>query len=213
LWNVESHQSVSLPSEQVYSIAFSPDSKTLALEHPTAVTLWDVATHHLIGQALPLPTDEITGNYAFRLAFSSDGKTLTSVRDEMLIVWDVNPDAWVEKTCQRAGRNLTREEWVQYFPNENYRATCSHLTPNLVASSALSVNPLATVDASRLININVAPLEELIILPGIGFTTAQRIIDYRQQNGPFSKIEDIINVPGIGPGVYERIKNLITVGS
>jgi competence protein ComEA len=49
-------------------------------------------------------------------------------------------------------------------------------------------------------------------LPGIGPTTAQKIIDYREQNGPFVNTEDIINVPGIGPGTYERIKALITVG-
>jgi competence protein ComEA len=49
-------------------------------------------------------------------------------------------------------------------------------------------------------------------LPSIGPTLAQRIIDYREQNGPFINVEDIINVPGIGPGNYERFKDLITVG-
>jgi competence protein ComEA len=48
-------------------------------------------------------------------------------------------------------------------------------------------------------------------LPGIGPTTAQKIIEYREQNGPFLAIEDIVNVSGIGPGTYERIKDLITV--
>ncbi|MGZ9225478.1 MAG: ComEA family DNA-binding protein, partial [Anaerolineales bacterium] len=45
-----------------------------------------------------------------------------------------------------------------------------------------------------------------------GPTTAQKIIEYREQNGAFVSIEDIINVSGIGPGLYERIKDLITVG-
>jgi competence protein ComEA len=63
-----------------------------------------------------------------------------------------------------------------------------------------------------LININTASASELDTLPGIGPTTAQKIIDYRQQNGPFVSKEDIINVSGIGPGTYERIKDLITVG-
>jgi competence protein ComEA len=63
-----------------------------------------------------------------------------------------------------------------------------------------------------LININTASSAELDTLPGIGPTTAQKIIDYRTQNGPFISIEDIINVSGIGPGTYEKLKDLITVG-
>jgi len=63
-----------------------------------------------------------------------------------------------------------------------------------------------------LVNINTASSAELDTLPGIGPTTAQKIIDYRTQNGPFVNTEDIINVSGIGPGTYERIKTLITVG-
>jgi len=66
--------------------------------------------------------------------------------------------------------------------------------------------------STELININTASSAELESLPGIGPTTAQKIIEYREQNGAFVSIEDIINVSGIGPGLYERIKDLITVG-
>jgi competence protein ComEA len=66
--------------------------------------------------------------------------------------------------------------------------------------------------STELININIATQAELESLPGIGPTTAKKIIQYREQNGPFLTIEDIINVSGIGPGTYERLKNLITVG-
>ena len=66
--------------------------------------------------------------------------------------------------------------------------------------------------STELININTASATELDTLPGIGPTTAQKIIDYRQLNGPFLAKEDIVNVSGIGPGTYERIKDLITVG-
>ncbi|MCC6499870.1 MAG: ComEA family DNA-binding protein [Anaerolineales bacterium] len=64
---------------------------------------------------------------------------------------------------------------------------------------------------TELVNINTATQAELETLPGIGPTTAQKIIDYRDANGPFSSIEDIMNVSGIGPGTFERIKDLITV--
>ena len=67
-------------------------------------------------------------------------------------------------------------------------------------------------DDEDLININTASSFELETLPGIGPAIAQRIIEYREANGPFLAIEDIVNVSGIGPGTYERIQDLITVG-
>src|SRR5215211_3613016 len=72
--------------------------------------------------------------------------------------------------------------------------------------------PEVVTSTTELIDINTASAAELDELPSIGPTTAQKIIDYRKQNGPFVTTEDIINVSGIGPGIYERIKDLITVG-
>lgn len=61
------------------------------------------------------------------------------------------------------------------------------------------------------ININTATAEELESLPGIGSVYAQKIIDYREEHGGFENIEDIQNVPGIGPKTFEKLKDLITV--
>jgi len=77
--------------------------------------------------------------------------------------------------------------------------------------TAISGNPPSPVPGG-LININTATLEELDSLPGIGPITAQKIIDYRLANGLFNRIEDIMNVPGIGEGTFTKIKDLITVG-
>jgi competence protein ComEA len=73
--------------------------------------------------------------------------------------------------------------------------------------------PLATDPPGQAgkININLASLEELDTLPGIGPVTARKIIDYRQANGPFQTPEAIMDVSGIGPATFERIKDLITV--
>jgi|APFre7841882724_1041349.scaffolds.fasta_scaffold00023_7 competence protein ComEA len=64
----------------------------------------------------------------------------------------------------------------------------------------------------ELVNINTATLEELDALPGIGPKTAQNILDYRNANGLFKRIEDIQDVPEIGPVTFEKIKDLITIG-
>jgi competence protein ComEA len=80
-------------------------------------------------------------------------------------------------------------------------------------ASPIIPTPGATIIAATtdLIDLNIASQAELESLPGIGPTTALKIIEYREQNGPFLATEDIINVSGIGPGTYERIKDLITV--
>ena len=62
------------------------------------------------------------------------------------------------------------------------------------------------------VNINTAGVDELVTLPGIGKAYAERIVEYRQKNGPFKKVEDIINVRGIGEKTFERIKDRLTIG-
>lgn len=63
----------------------------------------------------------------------------------------------------------------------------------------------------KLININTALIDELMILPSIGEAKAKKIIEYREKSGDFEKIEDIMNVSGIGEALFEKIKEYITV--
>lgn len=65
--------------------------------------------------------------------------------------------------------------------------------------------------APGLINLNTAPLELLITLPGIGPVRAKAIIDHRERNGYFRSVAEITDVPGIGPITYENIRHLLTV--
>lgn len=61
------------------------------------------------------------------------------------------------------------------------------------------------------INLNTASKEQLMTLPGIGESKAQSIIAYREENGSFQAIEDIMKISGIKEGVYNKIKNTITI--
>ena len=74
-----------------------------------------------------------------------------------------------------------------------------------------SPTPHVTPTVSYPININSADANLLDNLPGIGQTKAIAVVTYRQEHGPFKKIEDIMNVPGIGTGLFNSIKGLITV--
>lgn len=66
--------------------------------------------------------------------------------------------------------------------------------------------------AAGLINLNTATTAQLESLPGIGAKTALRIIEQRQKNGGFKKIEELMNVRGIGEKSFLKLKPLITVG-
>ena len=61
------------------------------------------------------------------------------------------------------------------------------------------------------VNINAASVVELDALPGIGPAIAQRIVDYRTENGDFETAEDLMNVKGIGPATFEKLRDQITV--
>ena len=65
--------------------------------------------------------------------------------------------------------------------------------------------------ADGLVNINTASEEELSAIPGIGAGKAAAVVRYRQENGAFASIEDIMKVSGIKEGTYEKIKDKITV--
>jgi competence protein ComEA len=69
----------------------------------------------------------------------------------------------------------------------------------------------STANSTPLINLNSATSAQLDTLPGVGPSTAKAIISYRNRKGPFGKVEDLLNVPGIGPAKIAALRDQVTV--
>jgi competence protein ComEA len=71
--------------------------------------------------------------------------------------------------------------------------------------------PAAGAHTAAALNLNTATAAQLEALPGIGKATAERIVEYRQKSGGFKKVEDLMNVKGIGEKNFLKLKPLVTV--
>ena len=107
---------------------------------------------------------------------------------------------------------LTQEEmeWQGLDPVEMAKASDGQM--NGSAGTGQNTGMTAQVQQDNRININTADEAQLTTLTGIGATRAQAIIAYREENGPFAAIEDIMNVQGIKEGTFAKIKDEIVVG-
>ena len=107
---------------------------------------------------------------------------------------------------------LTQEEMERQGLNPAEIAKASDGQMNGSAGTGQNTGMTAQVQQDNRININTADEAQLTTLTGIGATRAQAIIAYREENGPFAAIEDIMNVQGIKEGTFAKIKDEIVVG-
>jgi competence protein ComEA len=82
---------------------------------------------------------------------------------------------------------------------------------NKATTPKAAATATATATATAPVNLNTATAEQLTTIPGVGLRMAERIIDYRQKNGGFKKVEDLMNVSGVGEKSFLKMKPLITV--
>ena len=107
---------------------------------------------------------------------------------------------------------LTQEEMERQGLDPAEMAKASDGQMNGSAGTGQNTGMTAQVQQDNRININIADEAQLTTLTGIGATRAQAIIAYREENGPFAAIEDIMNVQGIKEGTFAKIKDEIVVG-
>lgn len=110
------------------------------------------------------------------------------------------------------GRNLRGEDIQTSVLSAATVVQGIESTQTASVPSTATATTATTATIAGKININTADLQTLMSLTGIGEVYAQRIIDYREANGPFKSIADITKVEGIGTKRFEAIKNDITVG-
>jgi competence protein ComEA len=98
--------------------------------------------------------------------------------------------------------------------------TAKTQAPKAAAAKATTAGPAKAASAARVratpgapVNLNAATIAQLQTLPGVGASTAQRILDYREKNGGFKKIEELMNVKGVGEKSFLKLKPLIIVGA
>jgi competence protein ComEA len=85
------------------------------------------------------------------------------------------------------------------------------LSTTALTAQSKAPAPKPTATAAAPVNLNTATAEQLATIPGVGPKMAERIIDYRQKNGGFKKVEDLMNVSGVGEKSFLKMKPLITV--
>jgi competence protein ComEA len=123
-------------------------------------------------------------------------------------LYEMPPGSRVAEAIQAAG-GCTADAQIASINQAGYLLDGQQV---FVPGSGQTSLPLSTIGTTTVININTAGVPELATLPGIGESRAADIISYRQNNGAFDTIEDIMNVPGIGPGIFGQIQDSITTG-
>ena len=110
-----------------------------------------------------------------------------------------------------------------FVPFRSSRTTKITVAPRLRPSRTTVPVPMPTVPGAfptigvpsttitPLVNLNSATSSQLDTLPGVGPSTAKAIISYRNRKGPFGKVEDLLNVPGIGPSKVAALRDQVTV--
>ena len=124
-------------------------------------------------------------------------------------VYELLEDERVEKAIKLAG-GMTEEADLEYINLASHLEDGMQITV-LTKEEVLTQETVINEVKDGIVNLNLATVDELDALNGIGESRAKDIIDYRERLGGFTSIEQIMEVSGIGPSLYEKIKDKIKI--
>lgn len=126
-------------------------------------------------------------------------------------VYKFPKDARIVSAVEAAGGLTSRAAPDSINQAEKMKDGQQIYVPSKKETSQKNSSKKGTGSETGKININTAGKEELMSLPGIGEAKAQSIIAYREEHGPFSNTEDIMKIQGIKEGIYNKLKDNITI--
>lgn len=131
-----------------------------------------------------------------------------SGKQELVFSCDDSIRLLKEEVQNDSGGNLVAESVVS---QGNVSESSVAESNTVVSNTEETITPAASTLEAGLVDLNTATLEQLQTLNGIGETRAKAILEYREKHGPFTKKEDIMQVPGIKEGIYKKLQNQIAV--
>ena len=102
--------------------------------------------------------------------------------------------------------------WLVVSPGPSPGVEITRPAPTATALAAPE-SAASEPQQTELIDLNTATASELTALPGIGEVLAARIVEHRNANGPFVRLDQLMAIQGIGPITYERIRPLVRLGT
>ena len=151
----------------------------------------------------------VSAEVSYNISVSVSGNAAGYADSDKLSVDDMFVDATDRSSAEPTAASTANLQAAVTARAQTAAATKAAAKPTTAKNTTAKRTP--TTAFSGVININTATAEELTQLKGIGEVIAQRIVDYRNENGAFSSIEDIMNVSGIGEKKFEAIRDNISV--
>jgi competence protein ComEA len=192
------------PTGPYQNVNAAPPGKLLvhvagAVRHPGLYQLpFDARINDAVKRAGPLPDADV--NALNLAAWAEDGSRIEVPRKIKNVA---------------AHEPLIHEPLIEVAPQPEEKKSIN-LKPTDAGTETKAAKPAATPKKpskapTRIININRASLDDFMLLPGVGPALAQRILDYRKENGAFSSVDDLDEVKGIGPKKLEKLRAWATV--
>jgi competence protein ComEC len=163
--------------------------------HPRIAVI-SCAKKNRYGHPAPETVDRLRGRHIALLQTQVDGSVMMATDGRHIDIYTIP---------QGGGAFGGAKRWGPHADDEPLQATAPRGPPAHGKAKDKDVGEGGTI------NVNTASLEELVKLPGVGKATAGRILEWRQEHGPFASVDDLRNVKGIGAKTLEKLRDHVVL--